>query len=107
MVVVGVAVGICYGCVAVAVSTDVFIVEKEPIVVGIAFIFVTCVAGVKCDTWGVRRREGGVAVDGGDHHGDAAAGSDSYGGSRRLEYRRRDMTGNFVLSELFCCKLQA
>ncbi len=76
------------------------IVKKKPIVVGIAFIFGTRVAGVKCDTWGVRRREGGVTVDGGNRHGDAAVGSDSYGGSFRLEYRRRNIAGNFVLSEL-------
>ncbi len=100
MVVVGAAVGIFYGCGSVASSTERFIVEKKPIVIGIALIFVTGVVGVNCDTWGVRRRKGGVAVDGGDRHGDVAAGSDSYGGSRRLEYRRRNMAGNFVLSEL-------
>jgi len=95
MVVVGAAVGFFYGCGSVASSTEGFIVEKKPIVEGIAFIFATRVAGVKCGTWGVRRREGGVAVDGGDRHGDVAAGSVSYGGSRRLEYHVRNITGDF------------
>jgi len=95
MVVFGAAVEIYYGCGSVAASTRVFVVENETIVEEIAFIFVTGVAGSKCDTWGVLRREGGVAVDGGDRHGDAAAGSDSYGGSRRLEYRGRSKAGNF------------
>jgi len=100
MVVVGAAVGIFYGCGSVASSTEKFIVEKKPIVEGIAFIFVTHVTGAKCDTWGVRRRKEGVAVDGGDRHGDVAVGSDSYGGSRRLKYCRRNIAGNFVLSKL-------
>jgi len=95
VVVVGAAVGIVYGCGSVAISTERFIVKKKPIVEGIAFIFGTRVAGVKCDTWGVRRRKGGFAVDGGDRHGEVAAGSDSYGGSRRLEYRVWNITGDF------------
>jgi len=100
MVVVGAAVGIVYGCGSVAISTKRFIVIKKPIVKGIAFIFGTGVAGVEWDTWGVRQKKGGVAVDDSDRHGDVAAGSDSYGSSRRLEYHGRNITGNFVLSEL-------
>jgi len=100
-VVFGAAVEIFYSCGTVAISTMVFIIEKEPIVKGIAFIFITGVTGGKCDTWGVLRREGVVAIDGGNHHGDAAVGSDSYGSSRRLEYHGRNMAGNFVLSELY------
>jgi len=101
MVVVCAAVGIVYGCGSIAISTERFIVIKKPIVEGIAFIFGTGVAGVEFDTWGVSRRKGGVAVDVGDRHGDVAAGLDSYGGSCRLEYRGRNIAGNFVLSELY------
>jgi len=59
MVVFGVAVEISYSCGSIAISTRVVIIENERIVKEIAFIFITGVAGGKCDTWGVLHREGG------------------------------------------------
>jgi len=93
MVAVAAAVGWRYGVSAVAFSTRGFWDEKERSVGMLAFLFIPDDVGYTCCRIYVFRMKEGVAVGGGDHHGDAVFDRNLYGDPRRVMYRTGVLLG--------------